>query len=389
MSKTGEAHARLDESRLPISLLTGFLGSGKTTILNHLIHHPAMARTAVIINEFGAIGLDHELVEYSAEDIVLLQSGCICCTVRGDLIATLSDLDKRRASGEVGAFARVVIETTGLADPAPILHTLMTAPEVVRRFRLDGVLASVDAVAGNATLDRHPEAMKQAAMADRILLTKTDLAAPSAVAALCDRLRALNPAAPIVTAEHGVVAPARVFDAGLYNPKTKAPDVRQWLNAEAFGFPDTRASPMPGRLPRRLRLERSLRHDPNRHDDCIRAICLVEDAPIDGGAFVAWLESLTLLRGRDLLRVKGIINIAGLNTPLVIHGVQHVFHPPVTLRRWPGRDRRSKLVFIVRDLDEATLKDSLKRFIRAADGAPRWAPVEDPPEGIAMYEWKR
>ncbi|HVM86087.1 MAG TPA: GTP-binding protein [Candidatus Binatia bacterium] len=391
-SKTQAAHSTLEESRLPVSLLTGFLGSGKTTILNFLLQHPGMSKTAVIINEFGAIGLDHELIEHTEEDTVLLQSGCICCTVRGDLIATLSDLLRRRACGEVSTFARVVIETTGLADPAPILHTLMTAPEIATRFRLDGVIATVDAATGNATLDRQPEATKQAAVADRILLTKTDIASPSDVAGLRDRLRRLNPAAPILVAENGIVSPESLFNAGPYNPETKSPDVRQWLNAEAYQSPSPplSGSGAPGRLPRKPRIEPSLHpHDPNRHDDRIRAICLVEDEPIDGSVFVSWLESLVLLKGEDLLRVKGIINIAGLKAPLVIHGVQHVFHPPVTLRKWPGKDRRSKLVLIVRDLEESTLRDSLKRFIHAARGETRWTRVEDQLDDIIMYELKQ
>src|SRR5437899_8674560 len=221
-------------SRIPVTVLTGFLGSGKTTVLNHVLKQPGMAATAVVINEFGEIGLDHLLVERSSEDVVLLNSGCLCCTVRGDIVDTLTNLFVDRVKGKVPFFTRVAIETTGLADPAPILHTLMTDPIVAARYMLDGVLTTVDAVNGAGTLDKQPEAVKQAAVADRLLLTKTDLADPTARQRIEARLKVLNPSAALVPVARGAVDPAVLFNIGFYDPVTKSADVQRWLRDEAF-----------------------------------------------------------------------------------------------------------------------------------------------------------
>ncbi|HUN98974.1 MAG TPA: GTP-binding protein [Bradyrhizobium sp.] len=351
------------EKRLPVSLLTGFLGSGKTTVLNHLVQQPEFAKTVVVINEFGEIGLDHELIERSNEDLVLLQSGCLCCTIRGDLVETLRSLFLRRVKGEIAEFDRVVIETTGLADPAPILHTMMTDTLLAARYRLDGVIATIDAAVGSATLDRQIESVKQAAVADRLLLTKTDLAAPADVEALTRRLHELNPAAPVLRAANGAVDPADLFDAGLYDPKRKSLDVQRWLNAEAYEEP-TGAHHDHGE--HHGAAHHHHHHDVNRHDEHISAFCLTLDTPILANAFDAWLDVLLAFMGPDLLRLKGILNIEGLSGPVVIHGVQHVFHPTVLLKQWPSADRRSRIVFIGRDLDEDALRDTLK-FV-TADG---------------------
>jgi G3E family GTPase len=368
--------------RFPVSLLTGFLGSGKTTVLNHLLRHPGMAKTVVVVNEFGEVGLDHELIESSSEEMILLQSGCLCCSIRRDLIETLRGLFLRQVHGEMPPFDRVVIETTGLADPAPILHTLMRDPLISERFRLDGVITTVDAATGWTTLDRQIESVKQAAVADRLLLTKTDLADPAAIDRLQRRLRALNPAAPIIPVAHGEVEPARLFDAGLYNPKTKSLDVQRWLQAEAYlnreaehdhahdhGHHDHRNDdhdhdhgPAAEETGHAHHAHHDHVHDVNRHDEHIKAFCLVLDEPVNGDAFDRWLEALLLLKGPDILRVKGIVNVIGLPGPFVIHGVQHIFHPPVMMKKWPTADRRTRIVFITRDVDEAMLRDTWKLF---------------------------
>src|SRR6201984_2014813 len=221
-------------SLIPVTLLTGFLGSGKTTVLNHVLKQLDMAASAVVVNEFGEIGLDHLLVERSSEDVVLLNSGCLCCTVRNDIVDTLTSLFVNRAKGKIPWFTRVVIETTGLADPAPILHTLMTEPIVAARYMLDGVVTTVDAINGSGTLDRQPEAVKQAAVADRLLLTKTDLAEPEVRQAFEMRLAALNPSAPLIPVARGAVDPALLFNLGFFDPATKSVDVHRWLRDEAF-----------------------------------------------------------------------------------------------------------------------------------------------------------
>lgn len=363
-SRSAEDDLAIPEEPLAVSVLTGFLGSGKTTLLRHLLADPAMEETAVIVNEFGEIGLDHLLVEQATEDTVLLNSGCLCCTVRGDLIAGMRDLYKRRVKREVPAFQRLVIETTGLADPAPILQTIMSDPLLADRFRLDGVIVTVDAAAGAATLDRHIESVKQAAVADRLLLTKSDLAAPADLEALERRLRELNPAAPIQHVVQGEIAPALLFNAGLYDPTTKTTDVQRWLKAEAYdnNHDHRHHDHDPGH-------HDPGHHDPNRHDDSIRAFCLTYDRPLDWDRFNAWVEMLITLYGADILRIKGLLNVTGAAEPIVIHGVQHVFHPPVRLAAWPDDERRSRLVFIVRDLKPEMFEHTLRAF-NEDSGAP-------------------
>lgn len=343
-----------NQSQIPVSLLTGFLGAGKTTILNRLVRNPALAKTLVIINEFGSIGIDHDLLAMSEEDVVVeMSSGCLCCTIRGDLVRTLRDAPWRFARGGVCWFDRVVIETTGLADPAPILHTLMTDERLVTLYRIDGVITAVDAVNGLTTLDTQEESRKQAAVADRLLLTKTDLATPEAAAAVEARLRLLNPGAPLIRTFDGLVEPGRLFDAGLYNPATKSIDVQRWLNAEAYkGGHSHDHHHDHGHAHHH-------HHDINRHDASIHAVCLAFDEPLDAEAFDFWLHTLMMLKGPDVLRIKGIVNIAGMDKPMVLHGVQQIFHPPVMLDAWPSEDHRTRMVFITRGLDEATLRDTL------------------------------
>ncbi len=354
----------------PISLLTGFLGSGKTTVLNYLLQQPELKRTAVIINEFGAIGLDHELVQSTTENMVLLQSGCLCCTIRGDLVHTLHNLIEQREKGEIAPFERVFIETTGLADPAPILHTLITDRTLRSEFYLDGIVTTIDAASGERTLDAQEEAIKQAAVADRLILTKTDLVDAPTVRAFEARLHDLNPGAPIIRAHNGALSADAILNAGFDNLASKSKDVQNWVNAEAY----TDLSQQDGGGHHHHHHDHDdhdahhhdhdghehhgHHHDPNRHDDRITAVCYTLDEPISAERFETWLETLVLSCGPDLLRLKAIVHVEGVPKPFVVHGVQHIFHPPVALMDWPSDDHQSRIVVIGRDISDAFLRKS-------------------------------
>jgi G3E family GTPase len=322
---------------VPVLVLTGYLGSGKTTLLAHLLRQPDFARTAVIVNEFGEIGLDHELVEASDDSFVALTTGCLCCKVRDDLVQTIDDLLRRRDAGRVPPFGRIVIETSGLADPAPILQTLMTDPSIAGRIVLGGVATTVDAVHAAHTLGREPICAKQVAVADRLIVTKSDLVGLADVAStvLRDRLAELNPAAPVLEARHGRIDPRTLFDAGPYDPGTKSLDVQSWL-----GKMDSAGDiPSPSHAQDHV------------HDHAIRTYALLRDPPIRAVTLTLLLETLAEHCGADLLRLKGIVNIAeSPQQPAVIHGVQHVFHAPGWLARWPSDDRRSRIVVITRGI---------------------------------------
>jgi G3E family GTPase len=364
MSDTA-SRPRVPPAPIPLTVLTGFLGAGKTSLLNRLLRDAALSEAAVIINEFGEIGLDHLLVEHVEDGVMLLSTGCLCCTMRGDLVNTLEKLLRGLDNGRM-KFNRVIVETTGLADPAPVLHTAMVHPYLVLRFRLDGVVTVVDAVNGAATLDAHVEAVKQVAVADRIVLTKTDLLDTperrKAATELRARLAALNPAAPVIEAANASVA--QLIDCGLYDAGRKTPDVKRWLAEEAYAHDDHHHH-----------------HDVNRHDDRIRAFTLASDQAIPFAAFEMFLDLIRSMHGPNLLRVKGIVKLAeSPDRPVVIHGVQHVFHPPATLAAWPDADHRTRLVFIVNGIEARAIQDLFNAFLGLAqvDKPDRAALTDNP-----------
>ena len=360
---------------IPVSMLTGFLGSGKTTLLNNLVQQPEMADTLVIINEFGEMSLDHTLIAHSTEQLVMeMSSGCICCNIRGDLAQTLRDITWRYTRNGERWFRRVIIETTGLADPAPIIHTIMSHPQVASKYRLDGVISTVDMALGMHTLNEHQEAIKQAAVADALILTKADLATDEQRSALLTRLDAINPAAKRWQISNGEIAAEKLLNLGLFNTASKSPDVVRWLQEEAYTDSelhshDHHMSHEDHNHGGHKSDGHRHHHDVNRHDDHIRAFCFTIDQPIPDYILSEWLGILTDFLGNQILRVKGILNVEGKSQPVAIHGVQHIFHPLSTLPAWPSDDRRSRLVFITHDVDRATIQQTLNNFLTLGPAA--------------------
>ena len=326
----------------PVTVLTGFLGSGKTTLLNALLADARFADTAVVVNEWGAIAIDHALVRASSENVITLPSGCICCRVAGELLGTLRELHFQRAAGAVPPFRRLVIETTGLADPAPLLATLIEMPAVAARYSLAGVVSTVDAEHGMATLDQHPEAVKQAAIADRLVVTKVDRAAPASVAALEERLHGLNPGARVLRSGVTTPDPAALLETGLYRGEGRIANAAGWLNAGAY---------------RRVGEAGAARHDPR-----ITSFAWTAEEPFPWEDFETALETLLGLLGARILRLKGLVNVAGEPGPRAVHAVQHTLYPSARLASWPDADRRTRLVFIGRDLEEGAIDPIFESF---------------------------
>ena len=327
-------------TQIPVTVITGFLGSGKTTLLSSILKKKEMQKTAVIINEFGEIGLDHALIEHTDENIVELQSGCICCTIQGDLNKTLIDLFDKMMNGKVSSFNRVLIETTGLANPVPIIHTLMSSIELIRIYSLDGVITVVDSVNGEKTLDLHEESLKQLALAEKIILSKTDIIDKDEIKSLIYRIKEINPVSQIVYSKFGNIPLEEIFGLGAYDPYKKSADVKKWLAAEKYKDK-----------------KHHHHHDVNRHNENIRAFSMMSENPVNMIAFSFFRDMITAALGANLLRMKGIINIAGEERPAVIHGVQHIFHPVQWLETWPDNDRRTKLVFITQNIKKEQIED--------------------------------
>jgi G3E family GTPase len=342
--------------KIPVTLVTGFLGSGKTTLISKLLLHPDMRRVAVVINEIGEIGIDHDLVTLSSENITLLANGCICCSVRTDLQETLRDLFAQRRVGEVFDFDRVIVETTGLADPAPVVQTLASDTLLAAHYRLDGLITLVDGLHGVGQIDQQTEAVKQIAIADKILLTKTDLTSADHLETLCGRIRQLNSQSPIEFIRQGEVDPKRLIDLGLSSSRASLKTL-QFLG-EAL-TDDAVSADGAGRY---------LGQRSAAHNAAVKTLSLRFTEPFEWLSFSSALELLTTLRGPDLLRMKGIVNVDG--DPVVVQGVQHIIETPVKMDRWPSEDKDSRLVFIVRNMELEVIRNLFQ-----AVGAIKSAPV--------------
>ncbi|MDQ0420569.1 G3E family GTPase [Peteryoungia aggregata LMG 23059] len=385
----------MTQTRIPVSILTGFLGAGKSTLLNRLLKDPAMKDAAVIINEFGEVGIDHLLVEASNDAVVELSDGCLCCTVRGELVDTLAELIDGMQTGRIKPLSRIVIETTGLADPAPVMQSVMGHPAVAQHFDLDGVVTVVDAVNGLSTIDAYPEAYKQVAVADRLILTKKTLADAATIAGLTQRLRSLNPRAPITDGDAEDAGSAAMLVNGLYDPASKIADVGRWLKDEMaaddhhhhdhhhHGHDHHHGHGHDHHHHHHA-------HDVNRHGASIRSYSILHDEPIDPMAINMFIDLLRSTHGEKLLRMKAIVALTDRpDKPLVLHGVQSIFHPPVRLPAWPeGSDRKTRLVLITKDLSESYVRDLFGAFTgKLAVDRPDRAAMMDNPLSIPGFKF--
>jgi G3E family GTPase len=348
-------------SNIVVNVITGFLGSGKSTLLNALVSRPELADTAVIVNEFGEVGIDHQLISSAIDQMVLLENGCVCCEVRGDLVDTLELLEMRVSEGLIPSFSRVVIETTGLADPAPSLHTLMIEPRLLKRFHLGRVAVTLDALNGGGSLNDFGEARKQIAVADIALLTKTDLVDKEEVSALEERIFQLNPGVKLFHVTQGDLSEEL---AKLLVGEDQG-DAPSRIHSDILAYLDTN----------RHQHENHNHHNKNdhfhgggEHTGGIKTASIVIEEPIEWEDFTSWIDTVTSLRGPDLLRLKGFLNISGRNGPVVIHAVQHVVHPPVQLAEWPDEDHRTRVVCITRNIQPASLINALLAFCKPAAG---------------------
>ncbi len=328
---------------IPVHILTGFLGSGKTTVLDYLIRTPQFSKTFVIVNEFGEVGLDHLLVKSSGETVLEMSSGCICCTIRSDLRKTLKDIQWRFSRMGKRQFDRVIIETTGLADPAPIINTIMTSPELAGDYELRSIITTIDATCFTQTHREQFEARKQAAVADCLIVTKTDLVDEQQRMRTEERVRTVNRSAPLVNAVKGVVDIDTLFATPPFSTLDKEADVKKWLDEEAYDDD-----------------HHGHHHDVNRHGEDISAFCITREDPLPERGFMAWIDTLLILMGEKMLRIKGLVNIEGYDGPIIIHGVQHIFYPLHRMEQWPDSDMRTRIVFITNGIDKDSFETSLR-----------------------------